>query len=184
MVAVDPLDGDQVAELVHAIGIELSASSMARLRTRSGGLPFLVEELVTAERDGVTRGIPRRVRDVVRLRLGALSDPAQLVIALVAVAARPMRHRVLQEAAQLSNRVFAAALSEALAANLLVADTAERTYGFRHDVAREIVHEDLLPDQPHRAARSARGGAAVGPSGGCLRQPALRGGAPLAADRR
>ena len=144
MVSVSPLDGDQVAELVRGIGIELSASAMARLRTRSAGLPFLVEELVTAERDGVTRGIPRRVRDVVRLRLGALSEPAQLVIALVAVAARPMRHRVLQEAAQLSNRVYAAALSEALAANLLVADTAERTYGFRHDVAREIVHEDLL----------------------------------------
>ena len=144
VVAVSPLDGDQVAELVRGIGIELSASSMARLRTRSAGLPFLVEELVTAERDGVTRGIPRRVRDVVRLRLGALSEPAQLVIALVAVAARPMRHRVLQEAAQLSNRVYAAALSDALAANLLVADTAERTYGFRHDVAREIVHEDLL----------------------------------------
>jgi len=118
---------------------------MARLQTRSAGLPFLVEELVTAERDGVTRGIPRRVRDVLRLRLGALSDPAQLVIALVAVAARPMSHRVLQEAAQLSNRVYAAALTEALAANLLVADTTDRTYGFRHDVAREIVHDDLLP---------------------------------------
>jgi DNA-binding CsgD family transcriptional regulator/type II secretory pathway predicted ATPase ExeA len=144
VVAVSALDGDQVAELVRGIGIELSASAMARLRTRSAGLPFLVEELVTAERDGVTRGIPRRVRDVVRLRLGALSEPAQLVIALVAVAARPLRHRVLLEAAQLSHRVYAAALGEALRANLLVADTAERTYGFRHDVAREIVHEDLL----------------------------------------
>ena len=118
---------------------------MARLQTRSAGLPFLVEELVTAERDGVTRGIPRRVRDVVRLRLGALSDPAQLVTALVAVAARPMSHRVLQEAAQLSNRVYAAALTESLAASLLVADTTDRSYSFRHDVAREIVHEDLLP---------------------------------------
>ena len=145
VVSVSPLDREQVAELVRGIGVELSSSAMARLQTRSAGLPFLVEELVTAERDGVTRGIPRRVRDVVRLRLGGLSDPAQLVTALVAVAARPMRHRVLQEAAQLSNRVYAAALTEALAASLLVADTRDRSYNFRHDVAREIVHEDLLP---------------------------------------
>jgi DNA-binding CsgD family transcriptional regulator/type II secretory pathway predicted ATPase ExeA len=143
-VTVTPLTGEQVTDLVHRLGIELSAAAMRRLLTRSAGLPFLVEELAAAEQDGVTRGIPNRVRDVVRLRLGALSQEAQLVVALVAVAARPLRHRVLAEAAHLPARVFAGALDEALSAHLLVADTDERTYGFRHDVAREIVHEDLL----------------------------------------
>ncbi|MDQ1600845.1 MAG: hypothetical protein QOD68_2319 [Actinomycetota bacterium] len=143
-VTVAPLSGEQVTDLVHRLGIELSSTSMRRLLTRSAGLPFLVEELAAAEQDGVTRGIPSRVRDVVRLRLGALSQDAQLVVALVAVAARPLRHRVLAEAAHLPARAFAEALDEALSANLLVADTDERTYGFRHDVAREIVHEDLL----------------------------------------
>jgi len=141
---VTPLTGEQVADLVGRRGIELSSPSMRRLLTRSAGLPFLVEELAAAEQDGVTRGIPNRVRDVVRLRLGALSQDAQLVVALVAVAARPLRHRVLAEAAHLPARAFAEALDEALSAHLLVADTDDRTYGFRHDVAREIVHEDLL----------------------------------------
>jgi DNA-binding CsgD family transcriptional regulator/tetratricopeptide (TPR) repeat protein len=144
VVDVSPLDGDQVTELVRRIGIELSTTSMARLKARCAGLPFLIEELVAAEHDGLTRGIPRRVRDVVRLRLGALSRDAQLLVALVAIAARPLRHRVLQEAAQLPSRDFAEALDGALSANLLVADTRDRTYGFRHDVAREIVHDDLL----------------------------------------
>ena len=143
-VTVTPLTGEQVTDLVGRLGIELSSPSMRRLLTRSAGLPFLVEELAAAEQDGVTRGIPNRVRDVVRLRLGALSQDAQLVVALVAVAARPLRHRVLAEAAHLPARAFAEALDEALSAHLLVADTDERTYGFRHDVAREIVHEDLL----------------------------------------
>jgi DNA-binding CsgD family transcriptional regulator/tetratricopeptide (TPR) repeat protein/type II secretory pathway predicted ATPase ExeA len=143
-VTVTPLSGEQITDLVRRLGIELSSASMRRLLTRSAGLPFLVEELAAAEQDGVTKGIPNRVRDVVRLRLGALSQEAQLVVALVAVAARPLRHRVLAEAAHLPARVFAEALDEALSAHLLVADTDERTYGFRHDVAREIVHEDLL----------------------------------------
>jgi DNA-binding CsgD family transcriptional regulator/tetratricopeptide (TPR) repeat protein len=144
VVTVDPLDDAQVAELVRGIGAVLSAAAMARLLSRAAGLPFLVEELVAAERDGVTRGIPRRVRDVVRLRLGAVSSDAQLVVALVAVAGRSLRHRVLQHAAELPERAFGVALDEALAANLLLGDTTDRTYGFRHDVAREIVHEDLL----------------------------------------
>jgi DNA-binding CsgD family transcriptional regulator/type II secretory pathway predicted ATPase ExeA/tetratricopeptide (TPR) repeat protein len=143
-VTVTPLTGEQVTDLVRGLGIELSTASLRRLLTRSAGLPFLVEELAAAEQDGVTRGIPNRVRDVVRLRLGALSQDAQLLVALVAVAARPLRHRVLAEAAHLPARVLAAALDEALSAHLLVADTDERTYGFRHDVAREIVHDDLL----------------------------------------
>lgn len=144
VISVDPLDAAQVSELVRGIGVELSPTSMARLKARCSGLPFLVEELVAAERDGVTPGIPRRVRDVVRLRLGAMPEDAQLLVALVAVAARPLRHRVLMDAAHLPTRRFAAALDAALTANLLVADTEERTYGFRHDLSREIVHNDLL----------------------------------------
>ena len=80
---------------------------------------------------------------MVRLRLGALSEDGQLVVAVVAVAARPLHHRVLESTAHLPTRRFADALDEALRARLLVEDSAERTYGFRHDVAREIVHEDL-----------------------------------------
>jgi DNA-binding CsgD family transcriptional regulator len=144
VVTVHPLDPEHVTELVRDLGAELSQSSMARLQARAGGLPFLVEELVAAERDGITRGIPRRVRDVIRLRLGALPPDAQLVVATVAVAARPLRHRVLGDAVGLSTRRFADALDAALTAHLLVADTDERTYAFRHDVAREIVHDDIL----------------------------------------
>ena len=183
VVTVDPLDDAQVAELVRGIGAELSTSSMARLRERSSGLPFLIEELVAAERDGVTRGIPRRVRDVVRLRLGALSEDAQLVVALVAVAARPLRHRVLSDAAHLPARRFAAALDEALTANLLVADTTAAHIWLSprrrtRDRARGPAHR-----QPAGAAPAARHRAPGRPSGRRLRDQALRGGIPLAADR-
>ena len=104
VVTVSPLSVDQVATLVDHIGVELSPSSRTRLQQRCGGLPFLVEELVSAENEGITRGIPRRVRDVVRLRLGALSEDGQLVVAVVAVAARPLHHRVLESTAHLPTR--------------------------------------------------------------------------------
>ncbi len=145
VIAVSPLTHEQVAALVETIGAELSPTSLSRLQDRCGGLPFLVEELVSAERDGLTRGIPRRVRDVVRLRAGALSADAQLVTTLVAVAARPLRHRVLQHAVNLPSRRFADALAESLSARLLTTDVDIRTYAFHHDVAREIVHDDLFP---------------------------------------
>ena len=59
------------------------------------------------------------------------------------MAARPQHTGILESTAHLPTRRFADALDEALRARLLVEDSAERTYGFRHDVAREIVHEDL-----------------------------------------
>ena len=58
VVTVSPLSVDQVATLVDHIGVELSPSSRTRLQQRCGGLPFLVEELVSAENEGITRGIP------------------------------------------------------------------------------------------------------------------------------
>ena len=60
------------------------------------------------------------------------------------MAARPLRHRVLANAANLPVRRFADALAQALQARLLTTDVDERTYAFRHDLAREIVHHDLL----------------------------------------
>jgi DNA-binding NarL/FixJ family response regulator len=143
VVTVSPLRGEQVEHLVRCLGVELSDQAMRRLQTRCSGLPFLVEELAAAENEGLTRGIPGRLRDVVRLRLGRLSAPARLVVTLVAVAGRPMTHGVLSGAADLRSGDLAEALDEALTSHLLVEDRDDGTYGFRHAVAREIVHDEL-----------------------------------------
>lgn len=143
VVTVSPLSGEQVEQLVRCLGVELTDPAMRRLQARCAGLPFLVEELAAAEQEGLTRGIPGRLRDVVRLRLGRLSGPARLVVTLVAVAARSMSHGVLSGAADLGSHDLAEALDEALNSHLLVEDRDDASYGFRHAVAREIVHDEL-----------------------------------------
>ncbi|MGZ4609383.1 MAG: ATP-binding protein [Actinomycetes bacterium] len=143
IVEVTPLTREQVLELMTELGQQMTDESRRRVLARSSGMPFLVEELVAAERDGLTRGIPTRFHEVLELRLGALTRPARDVVALVAAAGRPIEHRVISAAAGLPRPQLTAAVSEAQAAHVLVEDAEGQAYTFRHDLVREIVYDGL-----------------------------------------
>ena len=143
VVDVGALDQDEVHELVSAFDVGIPKEAVVRVQARADGVPFLVEELVAAERDGLTRGIPSRFREVLGLRFGALPAAARHVAQLIAASGRPAEHRVLAKAAGLSRQALATAVDAGLRANLLVEDAVGRTYSFRHDLMREIVYEDL-----------------------------------------
>ena len=143
LIDVTPLSPDEATAMVRSLREELDDAAVTRIVDHADGLPFLVEELVAAEADGLTQGAPSRFSEILRLRVGALSGRARRVVELVATFGRPAEYRLAASASGLSRRDFAAAVDEALRARVLVEDLDSRSYAFRHDIAREVVYRGL-----------------------------------------
>jgi ATP/maltotriose-dependent transcriptional regulator MalT len=144
-VALEPLTREELADqLTDILGAPPAPDLLERLWSRSGGNPLYCEELLAAGLDG--RGAaPDTLRDALMLRVESLSDPAQEILRLVAVAQRT-DHPLLTQTSGLDERTLRDALREAVDSHILVADDDGR-YRFRHALLREVVEDDLLPGE-------------------------------------
>src|SRR5262249_57496546 len=76
---------------------------------------------------------------------------AQRVLDTVAVAARPVEHNLLAAVTRLAEDDLLPSLREAVEQDVVVAGG--HTYAFRHALAQEAVHGDLLPGERVRLHR-------------------------------
>jgi DNA-binding CsgD family transcriptional regulator len=156
----------EVAEQIEAILAERPDGDLVEfVAERSEGIPLFVEELLGAVRDGRVEQdyLPPSLRDILLGRVESLSDNGQHVLRAVSAAARWVPDRLLATVAGLPEADLNVALREAMAGQLLVVDGSGRGYGFRHELARGAVHDDLLPGeraQLHRAYAEAIEGSA------------------------
>ena len=164
-----PLEGlsaEAVAAHVHrATGVQIDERIAERLRDRTDGNAFYVQEMVRALAgtpafhdldDPLWGTVPVGVRDVVRHRLHALPPSVAQVLSDAAVLGRTFDFDVLEEAWAGDPETLDSALASALAAGLLVED-APAHYRFRHVLARDAVHDDLpAPTRPRVHARVAQ----------------------------
>ncbi len=144
-VELAPFDRDEVIEALNDIlGDEPSEALVDRLLARSEGNPLYVEELLAAGLDG--RGAaPQSLRDAFMLRIERLSPDAQLAARAIAVG-RALDESTLCEVTGITGEPLQAALREAVAEQVLVAD-ADGRLGFRHALLRETMYDDLLPGE-------------------------------------
>ncbi|MGH2711528.1 MAG: ATP-binding protein [Actinomycetota bacterium] len=157
---LEPLLPEEVGHLVGAIleSADVSETFASYLHERTAGLPFAVEELVMlmrARRDLVRRegqwvrrsldeiSVPSRVRDFILARLETLSPPARSLVESASVFRTAQGRAVLEGISGLDENQASEALSEAIAARLLLEEAPGR-YTFRHPLAREAV-EDIVP---------------------------------------
>jgi DNA-binding CsgD family transcriptional regulator len=87
---------------------------------------------------------------VVLARVQGLSEPAQQVLRVAAVAGRRVPHRVLAEAAGQPEADLERGLREAIGAGVLAADSTSGTYAFRHALLQEAAYGELLPSEQTR----------------------------------
>ncbi|GII55665.1 helix-turn-helix transcriptional regulator [Planotetraspora thailandica] len=120
-----------------------SAATVAEIHERSAGNPFFVEELLAARWEGTA--LPTAVRDVVLARVEALSEPAQRVLQVAAVAGRRVDHHVLAAVSAQSVEELIGVLREAVARHVLTAEEGSESYAFRHALVQEAIYDDLLP---------------------------------------
>jgi DNA-binding CsgD family transcriptional regulator len=144
-IALEPLTHAELTDqLADILGAPPETELLERLWTRSGGNPLYCEELLAAGLDG--RGAaPDTLRDALMLRVERLSEPAQELLRLVAVAQRA-DDPLLGETSGLDSRALRDGLREAVDGHILLAGDDDR-YRFRHALLREVVEDDLLPGE-------------------------------------
>jgi ATP/maltotriose-dependent transcriptional regulator MalT len=142
---LDPFDRDELAEaLADILGEPPSDKLVQRLYERSEGNPLYSEELLAAGMDG--RGAaPQSLRDAFMLRIERLSADAQAAARVIS-AGRSLDEPMIAEVTGIEPNALHAALREAVAEQVLVADEPSRLC-FRHALLREAMYDDLLPGE-------------------------------------
>lgn len=171
-IALPALDPEQVRELARAVlsVTEIPQVLAGYLLDRTAGVPRAVEEvLLLLRRHGVPAvpgvllpqqldelGVPRKLRGAVAERLTRLSPSARSVVEAAAVLGLPADEESLALVCGLDGSACADALTEALAAAVLV-EVGSGRYGFRHTAARQSVEEGMAAPLRRRVhLRTAR----------------------------
>jgi ATP/maltotriose-dependent transcriptional regulator MalT len=149
-VELDRLEPRDVAAQIEAIlGRSADGELVEFVVERSEGIPLFVEELLGAVRsEGIDRDyLPASLRDVVLARAELLSDDARHVLRVASAAGPWVAEGLLAIVAGLAEANLYAGLREVMAQQLLIVDPSGRGYGFRHELARAAMHDDLLPGE-------------------------------------
>ena len=146
-----PFSRAELAQQLEAItGERLPADQVERIHARSEGNPFYAEQLLAAGVGDDDVGLPSTLADLLLARVQMLSEPAQQVLRVAAVAGRRVPHRLLAEVAGWPEADLEGGLREAVGAGVLVTDSITGTYAFRHALLQEAVYGELLPGEQVR----------------------------------
>jgi DNA-binding CsgD family transcriptional regulator len=142
-IRLGPLTGPEVAQQVAGLtGTEATPQQLTELVAGSDGVPFLVEQLVAARREGSSA--PGEVAgQVIGHRIRALTTSARTVVDLAALEEDPVDLAVLADVTGLDDDEFDAAFEEARGAGILVG--AEGGCSFRHALLREATAAMMSP---------------------------------------
>ncbi len=120
---------------------------------RSDGNAFFVEELACSLECGDSSGLSDSLRDLLLVRVEALSDDAQRVARIIAEGGSTVEYELLAAVSGLTEDDLIEALRAAVGANLLLTTPEGNGYRFRHSLVREAVSDDLLPGERSRLNR-------------------------------
>ncbi len=150
VLTLEPLDGAEVQELSRRIlGVDLPARVADELREKTGGIPFVLEEVLRTLLERLpdspdllhSLAVPTALRDVMLQRLSTLDPVAREIVGVASVLARRVDVDLLGSVAERSTREVVAAIASAQAVGLLQ-DENDRPQ-FRHALAQQAVYESL-----------------------------------------
>jgi len=146
-----PFGRAELAEHLQAVaGQPVPPAVVDRILARSEGNAFFAEELVAAGAIRADIALPDALADVLLGRIEALSELAQDVLKVAAVAGRRVGHQLLVAASGKPEDEVERGLRDAIAGQVLVASAATESYRFRHALLQEAVYGDLLPGERTR----------------------------------
>ena len=143
VVDLAPLDREQTSELVDAIargGVEPEDAD--RVYKRSGGNPFVVEELARDLRDGRVE-LSDTLREIFLSRVDELPPAAHAVVYAVAAGVEPVDHAVLARVTKLTDEELIEAVRAAMAHRFVA--SAPEGYRLRHRLVAEVLEAEVLP---------------------------------------
>jgi DNA-binding CsgD family transcriptional regulator/tetratricopeptide (TPR) repeat protein len=139
------------AQITAILGQRPSLELVDAIERRAEGNPFFVEELLASGAGTAGDVLPPTLREVLMARVTALSEDAQRILGVAAVAGRTVEADLLAEVAGSAETDIEGPLREALAAQILAIDAGSPgAYRFRHALLAEAVYDDLLPSERRR----------------------------------
>lgn len=140
------------AQIAAILGHRPARGLVEAIERRAEGNPFFIEELLASGIGETADRLPPTLRDVLLTRVMALSDGAQRILGVAAVAGRTVEPMLLAEVAGAGEAEIEGPLREALASQILTTDPSSRidAYRFRHALLAEAVYDDLLPTERRR----------------------------------
>jgi DNA-binding CsgD family transcriptional regulator/tetratricopeptide (TPR) repeat protein len=166
-IALGPLNDDAVVQLAADILAAQPGQSILKQLAEAGGSPFLVSETLLGLQeedrvrvvDGcaelVDGGLPRRVLEKMRERLGRLSEEASDAVTVAASLGRTFSFDELARTLGRPASDLLAPVAELLEANLLV--EREEKLAFWHDLTREAVRASVPVTARRALDRQAAG---------------------------
>ncbi len=151
VMAVPALSEANIASLLESAGIGEDPELPTLVKSRTGGNPFLVTELlrwVTADRgrgqfrEVLAGGVPERVSEQVQHRLSRLPGRVAATVAMAAIIGAEGDTRTLAAALGTDAAATVELLEQARAARLLDAAVPGR-WMFAHDLVRDAVYRNL-----------------------------------------
>jgi DNA-binding CsgD family transcriptional regulator len=138
------LNRAETAALVARItGREPPEDEASAVYRRTEGNPLFVEALLGE--GGPSAGLPESLRDLLVAGVRRLPEPTQEVVRTASAGGERVGHALLAAVTGFDDAGLANALRPAVAANVLLADSAG--FAFRHTLIREAVHDELLPGE-------------------------------------
>ena len=150
VLTLEPLDSVEVQELARRIlGVDLPARVADELREKTGGIPFVLEEVLRTLLERLpdspdllhSLAVPTALRDVMLQRLSTLDPVAREIVGVASVLARRVDVDLLASVAERSTREVVGAIASAQAVGLFQ-DEDDRPQ-FRHALAQQAVYESL-----------------------------------------
>jgi DNA-binding CsgD family transcriptional regulator len=156
---LSPLDPVRTAELAATLqGAEVTAELAGRLHERTLGVPLAVEETLgqLSDRPVAAAGPPElpadppaALREPLLARVARLGRSARRLLHAAAILGPPATEDLLVRVAGLAPQHGTGALAELVGRRLLGPADDDR-YGFRHRLAKQVVH-DSIPEPTRRA---------------------------------
>ncbi len=143
VVELSPLDRDQTVELVTAIaGDTVETEDADRVFKRSGGNPFVAEELARDLRDGRIE-LSDTLREIFLSRVDELPPTAHSVVHAIAAGVEPIDHAVLARVVPVAEAELLDAVRAAVFHRFVISDP--DGYRLRHRLVAEILADEVLP---------------------------------------
>ncbi|HEY6013022.1 MAG TPA: hypothetical protein VIU37_03420, partial [Candidatus Limnocylindrales bacterium] len=138
--------------LIEAItGAPAGTELVDRVLERSDGNPLFAEELLAAERRGGPSAVSPMLGDLLRARLGTVSQATRNVLRVASLVGSEIDDELVAAVAGVPGPDVVAALREATERGLLVRSArAPVRYAFRHRLLQEVTEAELLPGERRR----------------------------------
>jgi DNA-binding CsgD family transcriptional regulator len=149
-IALHRLGDRHVDEMIRtALPSVADAKDLGAVRARAEGVPFVVEEMLSAYLTSGTLTLPASYRELVRARMAVLDAEARGVIQAAAAIGRDFDWTVVAAITNLGRDAVLAALRAAITSQLIRSSSAsdDPRFSFRHALIQEAILEDLLPPE-------------------------------------